>query len=245
MIVLQNGEQLIRRDSVALSSHDGRKFGKGSLYLTNTRLMFEMENGMVPRLVALHTIQSVVPVKKNEFTMSYMNDDGTKIFTDRYKLGDGKNCDGWIKDFQKISNISESLGTESTHSRLTTEGRGNQLDSHNDSQNVNEVVVDVNSKSLSWKRVEGWRRFPNEHVWQGTKRMNNMTKEEWLALKKEYFLLFNKMSDLHNEYHTQKRDSNKVRCRKIKQELTIIDGELYGTGTIPFEDIASDRWPES
>ncbi len=89
MIVLQNGENLIRRDSVELFSDGRRKFGKGMLYLTNTRLMFEMKNGMVPRLVALHTIQSVVPVKKNEFTMSYMNDDGTKI-------SDGVTSEDWL-----------------------------------------------------------------------------------------------------------------------------------------------------
>jgi hypothetical protein len=45
MTILQNGEQFIRKDSVELFS-DEKKFGKGTLYLTNTRMMFETENGM-------------------------------------------------------------------------------------------------------------------------------------------------------------------------------------------------------
>jgi hypothetical protein len=60
---------------------------------------------LVPRRVALHVIHSVVPIKKHEFTVFYMNDDGTKTFTDRYKMGDGKNCDDWIKDGHEIINF--------------------------------------------------------------------------------------------------------------------------------------------
>jgi hypothetical protein len=245
MIVLKNTEKLVREDRAELSGDDGRKYGKGILYLTNTRLMFETESGMVARLVALHSIQSVVPVKKHEFTISCMNDDGTRIFTDRYKIRDGGTGEDWIADFQSTCDVPISPGVKLAHSKSTAEGLGNKVDSsQEDRQNVNDVVVDVNSKTLSWKKVDGWRKFPEEHIWQGSKRMNNMTKEEWLALKKEYFLLFNKMGDLHSEYHAQKSSKNKVRCRQIKQELVIVDRELYGTGNIPFEDIASDRWPE-
>lgn len=105
MIILQNGEQLIRKDGAEIFS-DEKKFGKGTLYLTNTRLMFETESGMVSRLVALHTIQSVVLVKKHEFMVSYMNDDGTGIFTDRYRIRDGGKCEDWIEDFRNICNTS-------------------------------------------------------------------------------------------------------------------------------------------
>lgn len=243
MIILQSGEQLVRKDDVELFS-DEKKFGKGTLYFTNMRLMFETESGMVPRLVALRAIQSVVPIKKHDFTVSYMNDDGTRIFTDGYKIRDGGKCEDWIEDFQKICNAAASYGMESTSWRSANERSDESDPSQNDNQNVDGVVIDVDSKTLSWKKVEGWRKFPSEHVWQGSKRMNNMTKEEWLALKKEYFLLFNKMGDLHSEYHAQKRAKNKVRCLQIKQELIIVDRELYGTENIPFEDITSDRWPE-
>lgn len=76
--------------------------------------MFETESGMVARLVALHSIQSVVPVKKHELTASYMNDNSTGIFTDRYKIRDGGKYEDWIEGFQHIYNTSMSLGAEST-----------------------------------------------------------------------------------------------------------------------------------
>jgi hypothetical protein len=190
MIILQNGEQLVRKDSVELFS-DEKKFGKGTLYLTNIRLMFETENGMVPRLVALRSIQSVVPVKKHEFTVSYMNDDGTRIFTDRYKIRDGGKCEGWIEDFQNIHNATISSGVELVYSKSMAEGLENKADSlQDDRQNVNDVVVDVNSKTLSWEKIEGWRKFPEEHIWQGRDRMEGMTKQKWLAYKKEAFIRF-------------------------------------------------------
>jgi hypothetical protein len=245
MIVLKDAEELVRKDEVELYGDDGRKYGKGMLYLTNTRVMFETENGTVPRLVALHTIQSVVPIKNHEFTVSYMNDDGIKILTDRYKMRDENNCNDWIKDFQKISNTSESLGTDSTSSRSTTEGRGNGLDSSLDGrQDVNDAVVNASSKTLSWQKVEGWRKFPEEHIWQGTKRLDSMKKEEWLALKKESMVLDEKLDRLHSEYYEAKKSKNKQRCREIKEEMKLIDKELYGGGVVPFKSIATDTWPE-
>lgn len=149
MIVLRDTEKLVREDRVELSSDDGRKYGKGTLYLTNTRLMFETENGVVPRLIALYTIQSVVPVKKHEFTVSHMNDDGTKIFTDRYTMREGGNCEDGIADFRNTSNVFISFGVELAYSKSTTEGRANGIESsQDDRQNVNDVVVDVDSCSL-------------------------------------------------------------------------------------------------
>lgn len=65
MMVLQTGEHLIRQDGCELFSDSGRKFGKGMLYLTNTRLMFETDSGTVARVIALHMIQSVAAIKKN------------------------------------------------------------------------------------------------------------------------------------------------------------------------------------
>lgn len=240
MIVLQNGEQLIRQDSVELFS-DGRKFGKGTLYLTDTRLMFETNDGTVSRIIALHIIQSVVPVKKHEFTVSYMNDDGTVIFTDRYKIRDGRKCEDWIEDFQKIRITPTSYVKESTYLKSTTESRGNERDSsQNDRQNVNEVAVDVNSKTVSWKKVEGWRKFPEEHIWQGTERMDEMTKEQWLVLKEEWFNLDGRLGELRNEYFDAKKDGDRQRCMQIIEELKLIDKELTGRGVIPYTDIASE-----
>lgn len=244
MIVLKDDEKLVRKDMAELSGDDGRKYGKGTLYLTNIRLMFEMENGIVPRLVALHTIQSVVQIKKHEFTVSYMNDDGTKIFTDRYKMRDGRNCEDWIEDLQKISYTSVSIDTESISSRFLAEAEGNEQDFHDNNSNVNEVVVDGNSKTLSWKKVGGWRKFPEEHVWQGTKRLDSMKKEEWLALKKESMVLDEKLDRLHSEYYEAKKSRNKQRCTEIKEEMKLIDKELYGGGVVPFKSIAADTWPE-
>ena len=243
MIVIKDAEKLVRKDVAELSG-DGTKYGKGTLYLTNTRVMFETENGTVPRLVALHVIQSVVPIKKHEFTVSYMNDDGTRIFTDRYKMRDGKNCDDWIKDFQNISYTSASIDTESTSSRFLAEAEGNEQDFLDNNSNVNEVVVDGNSKILSWKKVEGWRKFPEEHVWQGTKRLDSMKREEWLALKKESMVLDEKLDRLHSEYYEAKKSRNKQRCREIKEDMKLIDKELYGGGVVPFKSIAADTWPE-
>lgn len=239
MIVLQSGEQLIRKDGAELFS-DEKKFGKGTLYFTNMRLMFETESGMVPRLVALHTIQSVVPVKKHEFTVSYMNDDGTRIFTDRYKIRDGGKCEDWIADFQKICNAAASYGMESTSRRSANERSDESDPSQNDNQNVDGVVVDVDSKSLSWKKVEGWRKFPEEHIWQGTERMDGMTREQWLALKEEWFNLDNRLGELRNEYFDAKKNGNRQRCIQIREELKLIDKELTGRGVIPYTDIASE-----
>lgn len=233
MIILQNGEQLIRKDDVELFS-DEKKFGKGTLYLTNMRLMFETESGMVPRLVVLHSIQSVVPVKKHEFAMSYMNDDGTRIFTDRYKIRDGGKCEDWIEDFQKICNTSTQSSKESAYSRSTAVGGGSRRGSSND------VIVDVNAKTLSWKKVEGWRKFPEEHIWQGTERMDGMTKDQWLALKEEWFNLDNRLGELRNEYFAAKKNGNRQRCMQIREELKLIDKELTGRGVLPYTDIASE-----
>jgi len=239
MIILQNGEQLIRKDGVELLS-DKNKLGKGTLYLTDARLMFETESGMVPRLVALHSIHSVVPVKKHEFTVSYMNDGGTKIFTDRYKISDGGECEDWIKDFQRTRNTSIPSG-EAAYSNSTVEGgEGRRDSSFNERWNVNDVAVDINSKTLSWRKIEGWRNFPEEHVWQGTKRLDSMTKEEWLALKKESMVLDEKLDRLHSEYYEAKKSKNKQRCSEIKEEMKLIDKELYGGGVIPFKSIAAD-----
>lgn len=245
MIVLRDTEKLVREDSAELSSDDGRKYGKGTLYLTNTRLMFETESGIVPRLVALRSIQSVVPVKKHEFTVSYMNDDGTRIFTDIYKIRDGGKCEEWIADFRNISNAHISSGVELAYLKSTTEGRANGIESsQDDRQNVNDVVVDVNAKTLSWKKVEGWRKFPEEHIWQGTKRLDSMTKEEWLALKKESVVFDERLDRLHSEYYEAKKSKNKQRCGEIKEEMKLIDKELYGGGVVPFKSIAADTWPE-
>lgn len=239
MIILQNGERLIRKNGAELFS-DEKKFGKGTLYFTNMRLMFETESGMVPRLVALHIIQSVVPVKKHEFTVSYMNDDGTRIFTDRYKIRDGGKCEDWIEDFQKIYNAAASYGMESTSWRSANERSDESDPSQNDNQNVDGVVVDVDSKTLSWKKVEGWRKFPEEHIWQGTERMDGMTKEQWLALKEEWFNLDNRLGELRNEYFDAKKNGNRQRCIQIREELKLIDKELTGRGVIPYTDIASE-----
>jgi hypothetical protein len=239
MIILQNDEQFIRKDEVELYG-DGKKFGKGTLYLTNTRLMFETQNGTVPRLIALHTIQSVVPVKKHEFSVSYMNDDGMKMFTDRYKIRDGGKCEDWIEDFQKICNAAASYGMESTSWRSANERSDRSNPSQNDNQNVDGVVVDVDSKTLSWKRVEGWRNFPEEHIWQGTERMDGMTKEQWLALKEEWFNLDGRLSELRNEYFDARKNGNRQRCIQIREELKLIDKELTGRGVIPYTDIASE-----
>ncbi|AFU58922.1 hypothetical protein Ngar_c19900 [Candidatus Nitrososphaera gargensis Ga9.2] len=244
MIILQNGEQLIRKDGAELFS-DEKKFGKGTLYLTNIRMMFETENGMVQRLIVLHSIQSVVPVKKHEFTVSYMNDDSTGIFTDRYKIMDGEKCEDWIEDFRNICNTSMLSGANSVYSKSTTEGRENRIESlQDDRQNVNDVVVDVNSKTLSWKKIEGWRKFPDEHIWQGTKRLDSMTNEEWHAFKQESFALDDRLFKLKHEYLNAKKRGDKQRCAEIGEEMQIINLELTGRKVIPFKSITREQFSE-
>ncbi len=239
MIILQNGEQLIRKDVAELFS-DEKKLGKGTLYLTNARLMFETENGMVPRLVAWHIIQSVVPVKKHEFTVSYFNDDGTRVFTDRYKIKDGGESEDWINDFQRTRIASIPFGEESANCKLASEGEGRGGSSCNVGRSVSDMVIDVSSKTLSWKKVEGWRKFPEEHIWQGSERMDEMTKEQWLALKEEWFNLDGKLGELREEYFDAKKKGNMQRCIQIREELKMIDKELTGRGVIPYSDIASE-----
>lgn len=241
MIILQNGEQLIRKDGAELFS-DEKKFGKGTLYLTNIRMMFETENGMVPRLIALHSIQSVVPVKKHEFTVSYMNDDGTRIFTDWYKIRDGGKCEDWIEDFRNICNTSMLSGANPVYSKSTTEGRKNRIESlQDDRQNVNDVVVDVNSKTLSWKKIEGWRKFPDEHIWQGRNRLDLMNKKEWLAYKHEANSLEEMLLSLYNNYCESKTKRNIEECREIRNAMRILDKELFGKGEIPYKDVEADE----
>jgi hypothetical protein len=243
MIVLKNTEKLVREDRAELSGDDGRKYGKGILYLTNIRLMFETESGMVPRIVALHSIQSVVPVKKHEFAVSYMDDDDTRIFTDRYKIRDGGTGEDWIQDFQRVCNISGSVDPESISSKMTTESQKNQRDSSEDRrQNANDVVVDVNSKTLSWKKVEGWRKFPEEHIWQGTKRLDSMTNEEWRAFKQESFALDDLLFKLRHEYLNAKKHGDKQRCIEIGEEMQLINLELTGRKVIPFKSIAREQY---
>lgn len=241
MIILQNGEQLVRKDGVELFS-DETKFGKGTLYLTNTRLMFETESGMVPRLIALHTIQSVVPVKKHEFTVSYMNDDGTRIFTDRYKIRDRGKCEDWLRDFQKVHNIAILSDSELIYSKPLTESARNRPNYwQSDNRDENNIVTDLNTTTLSWKRVEGWREFPREHVWQGRNRIDLMNKKEWLAYKHEANALEEMLLSLYNNYCEFKTKRNIDKCREIRKAMRIVDKELFGKGEIPYKDVEADE----
>lgn len=263
MIILDADEEQIAQSRAVLESgsESGRKFsGTGMLTLTNKRIAFESDRHGLVRVIALHAIQSVTPVKKDQLIISYPDQDGVKILKDRYQIKQVKGeaaaklADYWV-NLIKMMVVGEEYDARAAGADIDAkESPAHKAVVSNlsfpSSQNLNpssEVVVDLSAGMLQWNRLPGWRKHQDEHLWQGGERMDEMTKQEWLAYKKEAFTLYNKIDDLYDEYfEAKKKAKNRQRCREIKEEMKIIDRELHGgEGVVPFKNMAADKWPES
>jgi hypothetical protein len=260
MIILDADEQQIAQTIAMLeSSGSGQKYStSGTLTLTNKRIAFESDKHGLVRVIALHAIQSVTPVKKDQLIISYPDQDGVKILKDKYRVKGRNAASNWLNlikaaisdrdDYRygldgSLASIEEGTATSTERVYQSSESVAALP-----SQDTNsEVIVDIATGTLQWNKLPGWRKHPDEHLWQGEERMDGMTKQEWLAYKKEAFALYNKIDDLYDEYfEAKKKAKNKQRCREIKEEMKIIDRELHGgNGDIPFKNMAADRWPES
>ncbi|NWG37241.1 hypothetical protein [Nitrososphaera sp.] len=260
MIILDADEEQIAQSRAVLesSSESGRKVhSAGTLTLTNKRIAFESDKHGLVRMIALHVIQSVTPVKKDQLIISYPDHDSIKILKDKYWIKDKDATSSWLdlieaaisdRDVYRygldgsLASIEKgaATGTERVYQSSESVAALPSRDTNS------EVMVDVATGTLQWNKLLGWRKHPDEHLWQGGERMDRMTKQEWLAYKKEAFILYNKIDDLYDEYFEAKKAKNRQRCRRIKEEMKMIDRELHGgEGVVLFKNIAADRWPES
>ncbi|MEP0826480.1 MAG: hypothetical protein HRF40_13435 [Nitrososphaera sp.] len=261
MIILDADEEQIAQSRAVLESNSdsGRKVrSAGTLTLTNKRIAFESDKHGLVRMIALHAIQSVTPVKKDQLIISYPDHDSIKILKDKYWIKDKDATSSWLdlieaaisdRDVYRYG-LDGSLASIEKGAAAGTERvyQSSESVASLPSRDTNsEVIVDVTTGTLQWNKLLGWRKHPDEHLWQGGERMDRMTKQEWLAYKKEAFILYNKIDDLYDEYfEAKKKAKSRQRCREIKEEMKMIDRELHGgEGVVPFKNIAADRWPES
>lgn len=259
MIILDPDEQQIAQTIAILESSDsGQKYStSGTLTLTNKRIAFESDKYGLVRVIALHAIQSVTPVKKDQLVVSYLDQDGAEILKDKYRVKGRDSTFSWLdlieaaisdrdvyRDGLNGSLASIEKGTATSTERVYQSSESVAALSTRDLNS--QVIVDVATGMLQWNKLSGWRKHQDERLWQGGERMDGMTKQEWLAYKKEAFALYNKIDDLYDEYFEARKAKNRQRCREIKEEMKIIDRELHGgEGVVPFKNMAADRWPES
>jgi hypothetical protein len=260
MIILDADEQQIAQTIAILESSDsGQKYStSGTLTLTNKRIAFESDKHGLVRVIALHAIQSVTPVKKDQLVVSYLDQNGAEILKDRYWVKGKDAASSWLDlieaaisdrdDYRyrpdgSFASIEKgtATGTQKAHQSFESVAALSTWDSNS------QVIVDVSTGTLQWNKLPGWRKHQDEHLWQGGERMDGMAKQEWLAYKKEAFTLYNKIDDLYDEYfEAKKKAKNRQRCREIKEEMKMVDRELHGgEGVVPFKNIAADKWPES
>ncbi|AIC16841.1 PH domain-containing protein [Nitrososphaera viennensis] len=267
MITLDADEEQIAQSRAVLesSSESGRKVrSAGTLTLTNKRIAFESDRHGLVRVIALHAIQSVTPVKKDQLIISYPDHDSIKILKDKYWIikgkEDAKPADYWLnlikmmvaagKEYDDARAADAGIDAASQRNLAAREPIAANLSSSSlSNQDLNSnslVIVDIATSTLQWNKVPGWRKHEDERIWQGRDRMEEMSKQEWLAYKREAFILHNKIDDLYDEYFEARKTKNKQRCKEVKEEMKIIGKELYGKeGFIPFKNIAADKWSES
>ncbi|MCL4436354.1 MAG: hypothetical protein M1503_03195 [Thaumarchaeota archaeon] len=247
MIVLQEGERIIRQDDATLES-EGRSLGEGALYLTNTRIMFESKEGGIPRMLTIQMIQATTLLRENRLAISYLSEDGREIHTDKYRLKGHARVEEWHDDFDAFLSSRRGGAQESGQKEIlpapdmfTDE---NVSQAHGD-ESASTVKIDLTSKTMKWQKIPSWRKFQDEHIWQGRQRMGDMTKEQWFAYKQEASILDKKLSELRIDYFEAKKRDNKKRGREIKEAMKIVDLELYGKGDVPYTSIKADTWPEN
>lgn len=253
MIVLQDGEQILRQDDATLEN-EGRSLSEGTLYLTSARIMFESKDGGVPRMLSIKAIQATTPLRENRLAVSYLSEDGREIHTDKYRLKGRARVEEWYDDFSAFlrSRRTEApeTGREETRSDpdifagedASQAGRSQSFSAAQarGEQYTSTVQIDLSSRTMDWQRIPGWRKFQDEHIWQGRQRMKEMTKEQWLAYKREATTLYEKLSELRVEYFNAKKTSNKERCIEIKEEMKMLTLELNGKEFVPYSDIEAD-----
>lgn len=255
MIVLQEGEQIIRQDDATLENEKG-SLGEGTLYLTSVRIMFESKEGGVPRMLAIRMVQAVTPLRGNWLAVSYLSEDGGEIHTDKYRLNGRARVEEWYDDFSAFLTSRREEAPESgrdetpSSSHIFTGEDASQAglsQSYRAAQARGEpytstVKIDLSTKTMDWRKIPGWRKFQDEHIWQGRRRMSEMTKEQWLAYKREATTLYEKLSELRLEYFDAKKRGDKERCREIKEEMKMATLELDGKEFVPYSDIKADTW---
>lgn len=217
MIILDADEQQLAQTIAILESSDsGQKYStSGTLTLTNKRIAFESDKHDLVRVIAHHAIQSVTPVKKDHLVVSYFDQDGAEILKDKYRVRGRDRTFSWLKLIEAVisnrdvyrdgldgSLASIEKGTATGTERVYQSSEFVAALSTQDSNS--QVIVDVATGTLQWDKMAGCRKHQDEHLWQGGERMDTMTKQGWLAYKKEAFALYNKIDDLYDEYSEAK-----------------------------------------
>jgi hypothetical protein len=108
-MILRDYETIIRKERAQLFDSTRDKSANGILYLINTRLIFELENGVEERSISLDRIHSMDIIDEYNFKISYKGATGPPdILTDIYKIiGSGGNNRDWLRDFKKLKGIRE------------------------------------------------------------------------------------------------------------------------------------------
>jgi hypothetical protein len=101
MIVLEGYETILREDKAELLFDDRKQQKRGSLYLTNARLIFESEDGRIERSIPLDLVRPVQLTDDYSFRVSYAKEDNNKIFTDEYRVASKGKSKDWVNDLQK------------------------------------------------------------------------------------------------------------------------------------------------
>lgn len=106
---MRDYETIIRKDKAQLFDRTQNSFANGILYLINTRLIYELDNGVEERSISLDHIHSMDIIDEFNFTVSYKGATSPPdILTDTYKIigSSGKSRD-WLRDFKKLRGIRE------------------------------------------------------------------------------------------------------------------------------------------
>jgi hypothetical protein len=106
---LRDYETIIRKDKAQLFDSTQNKFANGILYLINTRLIYELDNGTEERSISLDRIHSMDIIDGFNIKVSYKGATGpADVLTDTYKIisSSGKSTD-WLRDFKKLRGIRE------------------------------------------------------------------------------------------------------------------------------------------
>ncbi len=102
MIVLRGYEILVMQSNADLASDETKKASKGTLYLTNTRLVFETETGTILSDTLLDRIRSVESVTDHEFAVSYNADRTDRTSRDIYIILDQNIHKKWMNAFKNV-----------------------------------------------------------------------------------------------------------------------------------------------
>ena len=102
MIILKGYETLLKESQVDLIGNVVKEGRRGTLYLTNTRLVFETDSATILRDILLDLIQSIEPVNDHEFVVSYSDHKTSKTSRDVYRVVNRNIQKEWIDAFKNI-----------------------------------------------------------------------------------------------------------------------------------------------